>query len=599
MSNHSRGTLGDGVDPQPAMPARSVPPAETEAAAQDLARADWPTALQTGWLAEPDVAFRTSLEKWEFEPGTRDAENRTEAATLIRLCGEEGLTSLDLSYLGLTSLPTALWMVDRPGTACHEAGGLQELRLNDNQLFQLPAGIGQLHRLRKLSLSGNQLSVLPASIGELTHLVSLRLADNDLSVLPDTLGRLVALESLSADGCLLTTLPASLSHLPCLRHLDLEDNLLTSLPQTIDALPENCLVRLFMNPLPSRVRTALRDNVGGPVFLVDELTEEEGSAAFDSADKAPNDCLSVAAFAWLIESTDRSAAALVRWQKLETVPYAKDFARQLHSLACVPEARNWNTQAVFRTRICQLLNAVVRHPTLAALSFRCAHDALVQRLTWQESLEKLEALLVDDDAQRRALHLDEILTLALRRFRLHELDAIVAEQMSHWRFADAPDVRLAYRTALAGRIDFSADGRLECHDHALLDIAAADIDAAQVRILAAERGAEALAFLVDYAPWRAGLCRHSPEMFEAMLLRFDAEWDVLSASNVVEAAASEHVEPDSASKSASKVTAKVAFEATSEGATLASAQRLMRLRQDAEFRAALMDETASRLLIHK
>src|SRR5258708_5989017 len=68
-----------------------------------------------------------------------------------------GATRLDLSDLGLTSLPTEIGQLT----------ALQQLHLGNNWLTTLPPEIGQLHALRKRYLVHNALSTLPPELGQI------------------------------------------------------------------------------------------------------------------------------------------------------------------------------------------------------------------------------------------------------------------------------------------------------------------------------------------------------------------------------------------------------------------------------------------------
>ncbi|MGI4983183.1 MAG: NEL-type E3 ubiquitin ligase domain-containing protein [Janthinobacterium lividum] len=470
----------------------------------------------------PATVFLRSLHAWVGEAGLDAGENRVEAASLIRSCSEQGHTALDLSYLGLTSLPGALWAVDREGSACLAAGGLQELRLNGNRLMDLPDGIGRLRRLRRLSLNDNQLSGLPDALGELQALRSLRVADNELSRLPESIGRLQQLESLVADGCLLGCLPSGIGLLGRLRELELEDNLLTSLPGDLAALPSGCMVRLFQNPLSPPVRAALLGLEAGPLILVDPLPEPQPGPLRLARP------LSIAVFDWLTDARERSSAALARWRACEATPHARSFSLLLDRWTQLPEALSWNTRAAFRTRVNDLLRSIGERPELAHHCFSAVKERQTDaQPSWQACLTHLEALVVNDDAQRGDYALPEILRLGRQRYRLDVLELLAGEKAAKLRFTDPIDVYLAYRAALAGHVDLPNDG-YDAEDFKIAGLAPDDIMLAVERIAAAEAGNAIVNFLIDYVPWRAGLCRHQPLTFERMLAGFDEESDELA-----------------------------------------------------------------------
>lgn len=105
-------------------------------------------------------------------PGMTEALRRIEKA-------REGSLRLDLSGLGLATLPEALWQLT----------ALQELSLFDNQLTTLPEVLGRLKALRVLDLANNQLTALPEALGQLTELHELGLHNNPgLALPPEVLG---------------------------------------------------------------------------------------------------------------------------------------------------------------------------------------------------------------------------------------------------------------------------------------------------------------------------------------------------------------------------------------------------------------------------
>jgi len=77
---------------------------------------------------------------------------------------------------------------------------LRWLILTDNQISELPAGIGRCTELQKLMLSGNQLQALPPELAACRQLELLRVAANRLTALPDWLLALPRLSWLAYAG---------------------------------------------------------------------------------------------------------------------------------------------------------------------------------------------------------------------------------------------------------------------------------------------------------------------------------------------------------------------------------------------------------------
>jgi len=216
-----------------------------------------------------------------------------EAESRIRQARDEGDHSLDLSDLGLETIPESIAQLSalevlvlsgnaltRIPPAVRHLSRLSSLYLSQNPLDALPSWIGELAELRTLSLWGtglvrlpkeigrlahlqdldlsrNNLVALPPSIGLLSRLVLLDVSANRLQSLPDSIGGLVSLQNLNLMGNELTTLPGSIGRLRKLGSLDLMDNALTSLPESIGNL--SGLVRLDLaendlEQLPESIR---------------------------------------------------------------------------------------------------------------------------------------------------------------------------------------------------------------------------------------------------------------------------------------------------------------------------------------------------------
>ncbi len=118
--------------------------------------------------------WKISLESWvkAVDPSSSEGQKRTIAAERITTAGEEFEQELDLSSLGLTSLPSNL------------PPNLRAINLSHNQLTSAPQTLrSRNHRLESVDLSYNQIS----SIGEedisedCSGLRSLNLSHNQIS----------------------------------------------------------------------------------------------------------------------------------------------------------------------------------------------------------------------------------------------------------------------------------------------------------------------------------------------------------------------------------------------------------------------------------
>lgn len=187
----------------------------------------------------------------------------------IAECRNSGNTRLDLSGLGLTSVPPEIGQLSAltslslggnqlttlPGEIGH-LSALTELALEENQFTTLPPEIGQLSALKLIHLGGNQLTTLPAVIGQFTALTRLFLRENQLTILPPEIGQLSNLMGLDLCANHLTTLCPEVGQLANLTQLDLFGNQLTSLPPEIGqltALEELNLTNNQLTRLPPEI----------------------------------------------------------------------------------------------------------------------------------------------------------------------------------------------------------------------------------------------------------------------------------------------------------------------------------------------------------
>jgi internalin A len=150
-----------------------------------------------------------------------------EALARIATCKREKAKSLDLSGIGLTTLPPEIGQLS----------ALMTLYLANNKLTTLPPEISQLSALTELILYDNPLTTLPAEIGQLRLLRRLDLARNRLRTLPETIGRCANLQGLMLEQNQLTVLPQSLRQIKTLSALFLLGNEALNLPPEVVGEP--------------------------------------------------------------------------------------------------------------------------------------------------------------------------------------------------------------------------------------------------------------------------------------------------------------------------------------------------------------------------
>jgi internalin A len=197
-----------------------------------------------------------------------------EAVRRIKEAARSGVEYLDLSNLGLTTIPesagelvdlrglnlrtNALTMIPEHLTALVQ---LQILDLGNNQITAIPDYFNRLSNLRQLSLAENGISVLPEFLGQLMFLEALILGHNRITVIPNTFAQLNRLQILDLDGNKITTIPDALAELSQLQVLKLSDNGITDVSDSLIRLGKLWEIHLDANPLPEELLAAAQRSV--------------------------------------------------------------------------------------------------------------------------------------------------------------------------------------------------------------------------------------------------------------------------------------------------------------------------------------------------
>ncbi|KAA9327654.1 protein kinase [Hymenobacter busanensis] len=195
----------------------------------------------------------------------------------LRAGALHGTTRLDLAA-GLTEFPREIFDL---------ADTLEILNLSGNQLTDLPADLGRLHRLRILFCSDNCFTHVPAAVGQCPELRMvgfkaneirklpaaalppklrwLILTDNQLTALPPEIGRCQHLQKLMLAGNRLTELPASMAGCGQLELLRIAANRFEVLPAWLLALPRLAWLAYAGNPFCDRLEADVlaRHPIGG------------------------------------------------------------------------------------------------------------------------------------------------------------------------------------------------------------------------------------------------------------------------------------------------------------------------------------------------
>jgi Leucine-rich repeat (LRR) protein len=184
-----------------------------------------------------EIGALVNLEKLFLSSNTLENPLPTEIWSLPKL------QVLCLQWNKLSSLPS-IARVSR-------SSSLTALELHQNQLKELPPGIGTLSSLKKLVLTSNALTKLPPEIGTLANLEVLFLSRNKLEAFPCEIGMLKELVTLEASENSIAELPPEIGNLKKLKTLELKKNGLSKLPVEMRKLAKLEILDLTANNINS------------------------------------------------------------------------------------------------------------------------------------------------------------------------------------------------------------------------------------------------------------------------------------------------------------------------------------------------------------
>lgn len=180
-------------------------------------------------------------------------KNRTAAAEIFAEVFNEGLDTLMINDLDLTTLPdvfdletfkTNLKFIsfannrfsDLPASIEH-LKILQEIDLSTNPLIVVPNVVLKMTNLCAIALETTQITEIPSALGNLPYLTGLNLSNNEITSLPETLKNLSFLQAINLSNTLLNEIPAWFGEFKKLDSLNIPNNKnLHSLPETL----KNC-----------------------------------------------------------------------------------------------------------------------------------------------------------------------------------------------------------------------------------------------------------------------------------------------------------------------------------------------------------------------
>jgi len=141
---------------------------------------------------------------------------------------------------------------------------LESLTLRNGTVKSLPNEISELSKLKSLVLESNQIDSIPSSIKDLSNLKELILNKNTVKNLPSELFKLSKLEKIYIGDNQIDSIPSSIGNLSNLRKLGLERNNIKDIPEELFKLSKLEVLNLSGNKIetiPSTIgdSTALKE----------------------------------------------------------------------------------------------------------------------------------------------------------------------------------------------------------------------------------------------------------------------------------------------------------------------------------------------------
>ena len=440
------------------------------------------------------------------EPG----ENRNIAYERLKDCMKRQARELDLSSLGLTSLPSML-------PAC-----VDSLNLANNNLATLPLAILAQRNLVELNISSNQIT----EITELPNsIIFLGLSHNRLTTLPE-LPR--ELEMLYINNNELTMLPAlpetltildisnnRLSELPELprdniRDVNARNNNISNIPNSVLQLTSAAQINLRHNPLTDQaVLNIVSASANSPRIIInpERIIGLLFQGLIASENQQQNQPLAETIAKWYPE--EGKPNIITTWKNFaneENSQAFADFMNRLHK----------STQSnALKPSVLLLLSKLVESSSLRINVFAVTFDATTScddrvSLTWNY-VQKAVAV---HEAERGSYDKDlsQLIKIAKELFCLEQLELIASKKVKELVNPDIIEVYLAYQNRLAKSLSLStAQGGMLFGG--LSGVTPEDLNSAEQTVKNQLR-LEFIPWFNCWGPWHAVMSRIASEAFE-------------------------------------------------------------------------------------
>lgn len=444
-------------------------------------------------------------------------EHRDIAYQRLKDCMKRQARELDLSNLGLTSLPPILPTY------------VDTLNLANNNLEELPSVILAQRNLVELNISSNQITEItefPSSI------IFLGLSHNRLTTLPE-LPR--ELEMLYINNNELTMLPAlpetltildvsnnQLSELPELprdniREVNARNNNISNIPDSILNLTSETRINLRHNPLTTETVfniVSLRYIARNPPRIT--INQERISSLLlsnlfqnliASTNQQQNKSLEQTIAKWYPEEESQDITEI--WKNFATEENSQAFSNFMDRLYQSVQHDS------LKASVLSLLSKLVESSPLRATIFAVTFDATEScddrvSLTWNN----VQKAVVVNEAENGLYdnNLNKLTQIAKELFCLEKLELIASEKVKKLENPDEIEVHLAYQNSLAKPLNLStAQGDMLFRT--LSGVTQEDLDSAE-QTVKNQLKLDFIPWFNCWGPWHAVMSRIASEPFE-------------------------------------------------------------------------------------
>ena len=445
------------------------------------------------------------------------SENRDIAYLRVKDCIKRESRYLDLSNLGLKSLPPRL------------PAYVNSLHLANNQLEELPPAVLAQQNIIELNISSNQLTQMdeiPNSIifldisnNNLTNLPTLPeelrilyMENNQLTEIPSLPE---TLESINFSYNRVSNFPDFMSN--NIQDVNAYDNNITDIRFSIQQFTPRTRINLRNNPLTNQsilnIASLRNSPTGSPRIVINpELIENLLHSDFlqnliASANQLQSLPLVEVIAKWYPEKEHSKICAT--WKNFTNEENSQEFSNFMNRL-------NKSTQSnMLKPSVLLLLSKLVESAPLRTIIFAVTFDATTScddrlSLTWNNIQKAVTVHEAESGSYDQNLH--KLIQVAKELFCLEQLELIASKKVKELVNIDEIEVYLAYQNRLAEKLNLStAQGDMLFGN--LSGVTQADLNTAE-KIVKHQLKLEFKPWFYCWGPWHAVMSRIASEGFE-------------------------------------------------------------------------------------